>query len=122
MDLSTSTVFVTGANRGLGRALAVELLDRGATVYAGARNPDGRPAGRQADRYRHHRPHLGRRRRRRHRRRDRLINNAGSSTGSNLLTGDLGRIRLEIGHPLLGTLWVVRAFPPRSPPTAAGRS
>lgn len=40
MDLSTSSVLVTGANRGLGRALAAELLSRGATVYAGARNPD----------------------------------------------------------------------------------
>ncbi len=40
MDLSTSTALVTGANRGFGRALATELLSRGATVYAGARNPD----------------------------------------------------------------------------------
>ena len=40
MDLSASTVLVTGANRGFGRALATELLGRGATVYAGARNPD----------------------------------------------------------------------------------
>ncbi|MEU1006937.1 SDR family NAD(P)-dependent oxidoreductase [Streptomyces sp. NPDC005890] len=40
MDLSTSTALVTGANRGLGRALAAELLSRGATAYAGARNPD----------------------------------------------------------------------------------
>ncbi|GAA4985171.1 hypothetical protein GCM10025734_08480 [Kitasatospora paranensis] len=40
MDLSTSTVLVTGANRGLGRELSRELLARGATVYAGARNPD----------------------------------------------------------------------------------
>jgi NAD(P)-dependent dehydrogenase (short-subunit alcohol dehydrogenase family) len=30
---------VTGANRGLGRHLAQQLRDRGATVYAGARNP-----------------------------------------------------------------------------------
>jgi NAD(P)H-binding len=30
----------TGANRGLGRHLASELLNRGATVFAGARNPD----------------------------------------------------------------------------------
>jgi NAD(P)-dependent dehydrogenase (short-subunit alcohol dehydrogenase family) len=30
MDLSTSTALVTGANRGLGRALAAELLSRGA--------------------------------------------------------------------------------------------
>ena len=40
MDISASTVLVTGANRGFGRALAAELLGRGATVYAGARNPD----------------------------------------------------------------------------------
>jgi len=40
MDLSTSAALVTGANRGFGRALAAELLNRGATVYAGARNPD----------------------------------------------------------------------------------
>ena len=32
MDLSASTVLVTGANRGFGRALAAELLGRGATV------------------------------------------------------------------------------------------
>ncbi|MFI5592408.1 SDR family NAD(P)-dependent oxidoreductase [Amycolatopsis sp. NPDC051758] len=39
MDLSAGTVLVTGANRGFGRALAAELLGRGATVYAGARGP-----------------------------------------------------------------------------------
>ena len=39
MDLSTRTVLVTGASRGFGRALAAELLGRGAAVYAGARDP-----------------------------------------------------------------------------------
>jgi short-subunit dehydrogenase len=39
MDLATSTVFVTGANRGIGRAISQELADRGATVVAGARDP-----------------------------------------------------------------------------------
>jgi NAD(P)-dependent dehydrogenase (short-subunit alcohol dehydrogenase family) len=39
MDLSASAGLVTGANRGFGRALAAELLRRGATVYAGARDP-----------------------------------------------------------------------------------
>ena len=34
MDLSARTVLVTGANRGFGRALAAELLGRGAAVYA----------------------------------------------------------------------------------------
>ncbi|MDP9869784.1 MULTISPECIES: SDR family oxidoreductase [Streptosporangium] len=40
MDLQGCTALVTGANRGLGRAFALALLERGArTVYAGARDP-----------------------------------------------------------------------------------
>ncbi|WP_236570642.1 hypothetical protein [Paenibacillus sp. An7] len=40
MKISEQVAFVTGANRGLGRYLTLELLSRGAKVYAGARNPD----------------------------------------------------------------------------------
>src|SRR5580698_7426449 len=40
MELTGSTAFITGANRGLGRHFAEQLLARGATVYAGARNPE----------------------------------------------------------------------------------
>jgi NAD(P)-dependent dehydrogenase (short-subunit alcohol dehydrogenase family) len=41
MDIEGSVALVTGANRGLGRALAELLVERGAAkVYAGARNPD----------------------------------------------------------------------------------
>lgn len=39
MDFKGATVLVTGANRGLGRVFARELVRRGAKVYAGARNP-----------------------------------------------------------------------------------
>src|SRR5215211_1448831 len=39
VDLRTTTALVTGANRGFGRALAAELVSRGATVLAGARRP-----------------------------------------------------------------------------------
>src|SRR6202035_5995559 len=39
MKLAGSTALVTGANRGLGRHLAEQLIDRGAIVYAAARNP-----------------------------------------------------------------------------------
>jgi NAD(P)-dependent dehydrogenase (short-subunit alcohol dehydrogenase family) len=114
MDLSTSTVLVTGANRGLGRAIAAELLHRGATVYAAARNPDqidlpgAKPvalditdpasvaaaADATADV-------------------TVLVNNAGISTGTNLLTGDLVDIRLEMDTHFHGTLSVIRAFAPQ---------
>jgi NAD(P)-dependent dehydrogenase (short-subunit alcohol dehydrogenase family) len=42
MDIAKSTVFITGANRGLGLAFAREAVHRGAAmVYAGMRNTDG---------------------------------------------------------------------------------
>jgi NAD(P)-dependent dehydrogenase (short-subunit alcohol dehydrogenase family) len=39
MEIKGQTALVTGANRGLGRHLAAQLRDRGAIVYAAARNP-----------------------------------------------------------------------------------
>ena len=102
MEIAGTTALVTGANRGLGRHLAEQLRDRGATVYAGARNPESvdlsgvipialdvtdiesvAAAAAVA--------------------RDVaiLINNAGSSTGSSLLTGDLARHPARNGYPLL---------------------
>jgi NAD(P)-dependent dehydrogenase (short-subunit alcohol dehydrogenase family) len=40
MQLRGAVALVTGANRGLGRALAQGLVRRGARVYGGARHPD----------------------------------------------------------------------------------
>lgn len=40
MDIEGRTALVTGANRGLGRHLAEELVRRGARVYAAARRPE----------------------------------------------------------------------------------
>ena len=119
MDLSTTTALVTGANRGLGRLLALQLLDRGATVYATARNPDQidvpgakalaldvtDPASVAAAAAATVDVTL-------------LVNNAGSSTGADLLTGDLADIQLEMATHYFGTLTVVRAFVPQI--TAAG--
>jgi NAD(P)-dependent dehydrogenase (short-subunit alcohol dehydrogenase family) len=113
MDIAGSTALVTGANRGFGRHLASELLTRGATVYAAARNPDSvdlpgakalalditDPASVAAAAEIAADITL-------------LINNAGSSTGSDLLIGDLDLIRLEIDTHFLGTLSMVRAFAP----------
>ena len=42
IQITGTTALVTGANRGIGRALVEALLERGAAkVYATARNPDG---------------------------------------------------------------------------------
>ncbi|MEU9290873.1 SDR family oxidoreductase [Streptomyces sp. NPDC048275] len=114
MDLSTSTALVSGANRGFGRALAAELLGRGATVYAGARNPDQvdlpgakpialditDPASIAAAAEATGDVTV-------------LINNAGSATGADLLSADLDDIRLEMDTHYFGTLSVVRSFAPQ---------
>jgi NAD(P)-dependent dehydrogenase (short-subunit alcohol dehydrogenase family) len=114
MDIAGSTALVTGANRGLGRQLGAQLLARGATVYAGARNPDTvalsgakavplditAPASVAASAEVAGDITL-------------LINNAGSSTGSDLLGGAIEDIRLEMETHYFGTLSVVRAFAPK---------
>jgi NAD(P)-dependent dehydrogenase (short-subunit alcohol dehydrogenase family) len=113
MDIKTAVVVVTGANRGLGRHFAAQLIERGAKVYAGARrietvdlpgaiplqlditDPESvaRAAAVATDA-------------------TFLINNAGSSTGASLLTGDLADIRREMETHYFGTLSAVRAFAP----------
>lgn len=113
MNISEQVAFVTGANRGLGRHLTLELLSRGAKVYAGARNPDSvdipgvtpvklditNPQEVAAAATVAKDVTL-------------LINNAGSSTGASLLDGDLDKIHLEFNTHVFGTLSMVRAFAP----------
>src|ERR1700754_2702239 len=113
MDITNSVVVVTGANRGLGRRFAEQLVARGAKVYAGARNPDSidlpgviplqldvtDPAS--IERAAKAAPDA-----------TFLINNAGSSTGQTLLTGDLDKVRLEMETHYFGTLAATRAFAP----------
>jgi NAD(P)-dependent dehydrogenase (short-subunit alcohol dehydrogenase family) len=114
MDISTSTALVTGANRGFGRAIAQELLGRGATVYAAARKPETvdlpgaipvalditDPASVAAAAEATGEVNL-------------LINNAGMSTYATLLTGTIADIRLEMDTHFFGTLDVIRAFAPQ---------
>lgn len=113
MDISKQVALVSGSNRGLGKFLALELLARGAKVYAGARNPasidlpgaiplqlditDPQSVSAAAEAagdvtF--------------------LINNAGSSTGASLLTGKLDDIQLEFDTHFFGTLSMIRAFAP----------
>jgi len=121
MKIAGATALVTGANRGFGRHLAGELLARGATVYAGARNPDTvkvpgaipvalditDPASVAAASALAGDITL-------------LINNAGSSTGTDLLKGDLEAIRLEMDTHFFGTLSVIRAFAPNMSANGGG--
>lgn len=107
------TALVTGANRGLGEQLAIELVARGAKVYAAARRPETvdlpgvipiqlditdpasvRRAARIAADV------------------TVLVNNAGVSTRANLLIGPIEDVRLEMETHYFGTLNVIRAFAP----------
>jgi NAD(P)-dependent dehydrogenase (short-subunit alcohol dehydrogenase family) len=107
------TALVTGANRGLGKRFATQLVERGAKVYAAARRPEtidipgviavqlditdpesvARAASLAGDV-------------------NVLINNAGVSTQSSLLTGSIEDVRLEMETHYFGTLGVTRAFAP----------
>lgn len=113
MELKDAVAVVTGANRGLGRHLAAQLMARGAKVYAAARRPETvdlpgavplrldltdaesiREAARTASDA------------------TLLVNNAGISTGTPLIAGGLDAVRLETEVNFFGPLAVTRAFAP----------
>ncbi|MEU5657125.1 SDR family oxidoreductase [Streptomyces sp. NPDC047737] len=113
MDLKNAVAVVTGANRGLGRHISSQLLERGATVYAAARRPETvdlpgaiplrldvtdeesvRAAARVASDA------------------TLLVNNAGISTSTPLIAGGLDAVRLEMETNFFGPLAVTRAFAP----------
>ncbi|MEV0201520.1 SDR family oxidoreductase [Nonomuraea sp. NPDC050691] len=113
MELKNAVAVVTGANRGLGRHLAAQLVERGAKVYAAARRPQSvdvagvipvrldvtdeesvQAAARIASDA------------------TLLVNNAGISTGTPLIVSDLEAVRLEMETNFFGPLAVTRAFAP----------
>lgn len=113
MQLQGATALVTGTNRGIGQHFAIELLRRGAKVYATARRPElvdvpgaevlklditdpssVEAAAQLAGDV------------------DVLINNAADTAGGNLVTGDLDGIRSTMDSNYYGTLAMIRAFAP----------
>ncbi|WP_405386623.1 SDR family oxidoreductase [Streptomyces sp. NBC_01102] len=113
MELKDAVAVVTGANRGLGRHLAAQLVERGAKVYGAARRPETvdlagviplrldltdeasiRTATRSASDA------------------TLLVNNAGISTATPLIAGGLDAVRLEMETNFFGPLVVTRAFTP----------
>ncbi|WP_028478119.1 SDR family oxidoreductase [Nocardia sp. CNY236] len=116
MNITNSVVLLTGANRGLGRALLDALLDRGAQrVYAVARDPltvtgldervvpirlnltaAGDIAGAPVQA-----PDV-----------DLLVNNAGTSRFAGPLAADRESLAEEIATNYLGTVDLIRAFTP----------
>ncbi|GGV82787.1 SDR family oxidoreductase [Streptomyces griseoloalbus] len=116
MDIAGSTALVTGANRGIGRRFVEQLLERGAVrVYASARHPesisfsDSRVVPLYLDLLDEESisqaaaaaPDV-----------TLLVNNAGITTGADLLTSGLDLIRQDLETHLFGTLRVIRAFAP----------
>jgi NAD(P)-dependent dehydrogenase (short-subunit alcohol dehydrogenase family) len=115
MTMNTEHVvaLVSGANRGLGRQFATELVARGAKVYAAARRPetvnipgaipiqlditDAESVGRAAETASDVNV---------------VVNNAGVSTRATLLEGPFEDVRLEMETHYFGTLQVIRAFAP----------
>lgn len=114
MQIENSVALVTGANRGIGRAFAQELLRRGArTVYAAARRPETIDIpGATALRLDVTDPALVEAVAKEASDTTLLINNAGLSTLAKTATGDLGDIRREMDTNYFGTLAMVRAFAP----------
>ena len=114
MNIEGTTILVTGANRGIGKAIAEELLGRGAAkVYAGVRDPSSVTDPRlvpvaldvtDAARVAEVAGELG----------DVqvVVNNAGTGYAATPLSADLADARAELEVNYLGIVSMTQAFAP----------
>jgi NAD(P)-dependent dehydrogenase (short-subunit alcohol dehydrogenase family) len=114
MQLKDAVVLVTGANRGIGARFVAELRSRGAAkIYAASR--EGRAVEVEGvEPIRLDIADLSQVQAAAVVAKDVqiLINNAGISTGTSLITGDLAEIRREMDTNFFGALQMTRAFAP----------
>ncbi|MEV6236983.1 SDR family oxidoreductase [Lentzea sp. NPDC051838] len=113
MELTNAVAVITGANRGFGRVLAAQLLERGAKVYAAARRPETVDLPGVAPLYLDvTKPESIIEAARTASDATLLVNNAGVSTHTHLTTGDLDTIKLEMDTHYFGPLGTIREFAP----------
>lgn len=115
MDLTGATVLVTGANRGIGAEFVRLLGERGAAkIYAAARDASSIRAGAGVEPLQLDvtDPEQVAAAARAAGDVQVLINNAGISTGTSLVTGDESAIRREMETNFYGPLRTTRAFAP----------
>jgi NAD(P)-dependent dehydrogenase (short-subunit alcohol dehydrogenase family) len=114
MHIQNSVALVTGANRGLGKALVDELLRQGAKkVYAAARHPTPSPDPRIVPlRLDVTDPDQVARAAEAASDATIVVNNAGSHSGARILDGDVAAVRADLETNFFGILSVARAFAP----------
>lgn len=114
MQLKNAVVLVTGANRGIGAEFVAQLKERGAAkIYAASRNANAADAdGVEPIRLDISDPSQVRAAADAAGDVQVLVNNAGISTGTSVISGDVADIRREMDTNFFGPLLMTQAFAP----------
>jgi NAD(P)-dependent dehydrogenase (short-subunit alcohol dehydrogenase family) len=113
MQLKNAVVLVTGANRGIGAEFVAQLKERGAAkIYAASRSGAVDVDGVEPIRLDVTDPAQVRAAAEAAGDVQVLINNAGISTGTSLVTGDVADVRREMDTNFYGPLLMTQAFAP----------